>query len=96
MEEPRREIPEPTYHWPSGTRADDDPTPPEAALGALKAGAILAAAVTIAFIYAATYSGAHVPRSIASVSVLAAFCLPSVAAWLRARRSRSRRRPSTP
>ena len=27
MTEPRREIPEPTYHWPGGPTADDDPTP---------------------------------------------------------------------
>jgi hypothetical protein len=96
MEEPRREIPEPTYHWPSGSRADDDPTPLEAALGALKAGAILAAAVTIAFFYAATYAGTGVQRTVASLAVLAAFCLPSVAAWLRTRRARARRRPPGP
>jgi hypothetical protein len=43
MTEPRREIPEPTYHWPGGPTADDDPTPVESALAALKIGAILAA-----------------------------------------------------
>ena len=49
--EPRRQIPDPTYHWPGGPTADDDPTPIESALAALKIGAILAAAITIAFIY---------------------------------------------
>ncbi len=57
MREPRREIPEPTYHWPGGPTADDDPTPIESALAALKFGAILAAGVTIVFFYLATYSG---------------------------------------
>ena len=50
-------MPEPTYHWPGGPTADDDPTPIESALAALKIGAILAAGVTIVFIYLATYSG---------------------------------------
>ena len=43
--EPRRQIPDPTYHWPGGPSADDDPTPIESALAALRIGAILAAAI---------------------------------------------------
>jgi len=43
MDEPRRELPEPTPHWPGGPTAHDDPTPIESALAALKIGAILAA-----------------------------------------------------
>jgi hypothetical protein len=93
MEEPRREIPEPTPHWPGGPTADDDPTPVESALAALKIGAILAAGITIVFFYLATYSNVRVPRPTASLAVLAAFCLPSVAAFLRTRWTRRRRRP---
>ena len=96
MDKPRREIPEPTYHWPGGPSPEDDPTPAEAALAALKAGAILAAAVTIVFFYLATYSATRVPTPVASSAVLAAFCLPSLAAWLRARSARRRRRPPAP
>jgi hypothetical protein len=93
MREPRREIPEPTYHWPGGPTADDDPTPIESALAALKFGAILAAAVTIVFFYLATYSGYVVARTGASLAVLAAFILPSVIAFLRSSWVRRRRRP---
>jgi len=93
MVEPRREIPEPTYHWPGGPSPDDDPTPVESALAALKVGAILAAALTITFFYLATYSTTRVPGPLASVAVLAAFCLPSLAAYLRTRAARRRRRP---
>ncbi|MGH8250823.1 MAG: hypothetical protein ACREVI_09015 [Steroidobacteraceae bacterium] len=89
--EPRRPIPEPTYHWPGGPTADDDPTPVESALAALKIGAILAAAVTIAFFYFATYGGRTAGRMTASVSVLAAFVLPSVIAFLRNWLTRRRR-----
>jgi hypothetical protein len=91
--EPRREIPEPTYHWPGGPTADDDPTPLESALAALKIGAILAAAITIVFFYLATYSNVIVPRASASIAVLAAFVLPSLIAGLRTAWTRRRRRP---
>ena len=89
--EPRRQIPEPTYHWPGGPTADDDPTPIESALAALKIGAILAAAITIAFIYLGTYAGIVAGRMEATIAVLAAFVLPSViaawrTAWVRRRR----------
>ncbi len=89
--EPRRQIPEPTYHWPGGPTADDDPTPIESALAALKIGAILAAAITIAFIYLGTYAGIVAGRTEATIAVLAAFVLPSVlaawrTAWVRRRR----------
>ena len=93
MPEPRRPIPEPTYHWPGGPTADDDPTPLESALAALKIGAILAAAVTIAFFYLATYSGIRMRPAMASVAVLAAFLLPSTIAFLRTRWIRRRRPP---
>jgi hypothetical protein len=92
MPEPRREIPEPTYHWPGGPSADDDPTPLESALGALKIGAILAAGMTIVFFYLATYSGFVASRSWTSMGVLAAFVLPSLLAFLRTAVVRRRRR----
>ena|SRR5688572_2467569 len=92
--QPRREIPEPTYHWPGGPSADDDPTPVESALAALKFGAILAAGMTIAFFYLATYSGYVVARTGASLAVLAAFVLPSVIAFARTTWARRRRRPT--
>jgi hypothetical protein len=93
MPEPRREIPEPTYQWPGGPTADDDPTPIESALAALKIGAILAAGVTIVFFYLATYSGFRVPRTGASLAVVAAFLLPSGLAFLRTLWARNHRRP---
>jgi hypothetical protein len=93
MEAPRREIPEPSPHWPGGPTADDDPTPIESALAALKIGAILAAGVTIVFFYLATYSNSQVPLPTASLAALAALFLPSVAAFLRTRWVRRRRRP---
>ncbi len=93
MPEPRRPIPEPTYHWPGGPTADDDPTPIESALAALKIGAILAAVVTIIFFYLATYSGVVTGRFEASAAVLAAFLLPSVIAFLRTLWTRRRRPP---
>jgi hypothetical protein len=92
MPEPRREIPEPTYQWPGGPTPDDDPTPIESALAALKYGAILAAGLTIVFFYLATYSGFVVPRAGASLAVLAAFVLPSLVAFLRNALARRRRR----
>ena len=92
MRETRRDIPEPTYHWPGGPSADDDPTPLESALAALKIGAILAAGTTIAFFYLATYSGFVAGRGAASLAVLAAFVLPSLLAFLRTSVVRRRRR----
>jgi uncharacterized membrane protein YGL010W len=89
--EPRREIPEPTYHWPGGPTGDDDPTPIESALAALKFGAILAAAITIAFIYLSTYAGIVAGQAESTLIVLTAFVLPSLiaagrTAWVRRRR----------
>ena len=89
----RRPIPEPTYHWPGGPTADDDPTPIESALAALKIGAILAAGVTIALFYFATYGSLVIGRVTASSAVLAAFLVPSLQAFLRARLARRRRKP---
>jgi hypothetical protein len=89
--EPRRQIPEPTYRWPGGPTADDDPTPIESALAALKIGAILAAAATIVFFYLATYSGRVIGSTTTSLSVLAAFVLPSLLAFLRTHWVRRRR-----
>jgi hypothetical protein len=88
-----RQMPEPTPNWPGGPTADDDPTPVESALAALKIGAILAAIVTIVFFYLATYSGFVAPRAGASLAVLAAFVGPSVLAFLRNALARRRRRP---
>ena len=90
--EPRRPLPEPTYHWPGGPGADDDPTPIESALAALKFGAILAAAATIVFFYLATYRGVVTGRLATSATVLAVFVLPSLIAFLRTRWVRRRRR----
>ena len=89
--EPRRQIPDPTYHWPGSPTAEDDPTPLESALAALKIGAILAATVTIVFMYLGTYAGLIAGRVESSVVVLVAFVLPSViaasrTAWVRRRR----------
>jgi hypothetical protein len=85
-------MPEPTYHWPGGPTADDDPTPIESALAALKIGAILAATVTIAFIYLGTYAGIVGGRLGSSLIVASALALPSViaawrTAWVRRRRA---------
>jgi hypothetical protein len=91
MPEPRRQIPEPSYHWPSGPSPEDDPTPVESALAALKYGAILAAGMTIVFFYLATYTGFVAPRAGASLAVLSAFVLPSLLAFLRNALSRRRR-----
>ena len=96
MTEPRREIPEPTYQWPGGPTADDDPTPLESALAALKIGAILAAGVTIVFFYLSTYGGIVAPRAGASLAVIAAFVGPSAIAFLRKALVRHRRRPPGP
>ena len=91
--EPRRPMPEPTYQWPGGPTADDDPTPIESALAALKLGAILAAGVTIALFYFATYGSLVIGRAAASMSVVAAFLLPSALAFLRTSLTRRRRKP---
>jgi hypothetical protein len=91
-QETRREMREPSPHWPGGITADD-PTPVESALAALKFGAILAAGMTIVFFYLATYSGFVAPRAGASLAVLAAFVLPSLIAGLRTAWARRRRRP---
>ena len=92
-QESRREMREPSPHWPGGLTADDDPTPVESALAALKFGAILAAGMTIVFFYLATYSGFVAPRAGASLAVLAAFVLPSLIAGLRTAWVRRRRHP---
>ena len=92
-QESRPEMPEPTPHWPGGLTADDDPTPVESALAALKFGAILAAGMTIVFFYLATYSGFVAQRAGASLAVLAAFVLPSLIAGLRTAWARRRRPP---
>ena len=92
--EPRRPIPEPTYHWPGGPTADDDPTPLESALAALKIGAILAAGVTIALFYFATYGSLVIGRAAASAAVLGAFLVPSGIAFLRTLLARRRRPPA--
>src|SRR5688572_6281495 len=91
--ETRREMPEPSPLWPGGLTAHDDPTPVESALAALKFGAILAAGMTIVFFYLATYSGFVAPRAGASLSVLAAFVLPSLIAGLKTAWARRQRRP---
>ena len=92
-QQPRREMREPSPHWPGGITADDDPTPVESALAALKFGAILAAGTTIVFFYLATYSGFVAPRAGASLAVLAALVVPSLLAALRTAWTRRRRRP---
>ncbi|MEX2151640.1 MAG: hypothetical protein WD793_15630 [Steroidobacteraceae bacterium] len=91
--EPRRPIPEPTYHWPGGPTADDDPTPIESALAALKIGAILAVGLTIALFYFANYGSLVIGRAAASAAVLAAFLLPSGLAFLGTTLKRRRRPP---
>jgi hypothetical protein len=90
---PRREIPEPSYHWPSGPGADDDPTPLESAVAALKLGAIAAAVATIVYYYLAVYRGIVTGRAAMTSTVLAVFLLPSLLAFLRNRWARRRRRP---
>ncbi|MFZ8987511.1 MAG: hypothetical protein ACO21O_11845 [Steroidobacteraceae bacterium] len=87
-------IRDPDYRWPSAS-VGDSATPIQRALGALKMGALLAGAVTIVLMYARTYAGVAVPGGLASAAVLAAFLLPSLSAWLAARR-RARRAPANP
>ncbi|MBS1200092.1 MAG: hypothetical protein H6R27_770 [Proteobacteria bacterium] len=84
-------IKEPSYNWPTG-RTDDDATPVEKALAALKVGALLAGTVTIALIYLGTYAGLEGRSDLVSMCVLAAFLTPSLAAFLLARRRDRRRR----
>lgn len=83
---------DPTYNLPSASGFEDVATPMERALSALKVGAILAAAVTIALIYVGAYGGgARARQEWVSVAVLVAFVLPSAVAYVRARRQRLRR-----
>jgi drug/metabolite transporter (DMT)-like permease len=91
--ERRRPMREPTYHWPGGPTAEDDPTPMESALAALKIGAILAAGITIALFYFATYGSLVIGRTAASAAVLVAFLVPSALAFLRTTFVRRRRKP---
>ncbi|TAK56237.1 MAG: hypothetical protein EPO25_01210 [Gammaproteobacteria bacterium] len=87
------ELPDPTSRWPGGPGPGDDPTPLEAAVAALKFGAILAAALTITLIYLGTYAGIGAERRPVSLAVVVAFAGPSLLAGLRAawRRRRQRR-----
>jgi len=87
-------IKDPTYNLPSAS-ADENATPAEKALGALKVGAIAAAVVTIVLIYVSTYGGLKGQRDLISLAVVAAFLLPSVIAYLLALRA-ERRRPKDP
>lgn len=64
-------------------------------MGALKAGAFLAIAVAIAFIYLDTYVGLRLPRGVTSLAVLAAFFGPSVVVLLLGLRA-ARRPPEPP
>lgn len=88
-----RPIRDPTYNLPSID--DDDASPAERALAALKVGAILAAVVTIVLIYIGTYGGLKGKQDLVSLVVLVAFVAPSVLAYVRGlllqrRRKRSR------
>jgi hypothetical protein len=78
-------IKDPSYNWPTG-RTDEDASPLEKALAALKVGALLAGTLTIAFIYLRTYAGVRERTDLVSLLVLVAFVTPSVVAWARARR----------
>ena len=88
-------IQDPNYNWPTA-RTPDEATPAEKALAALKVGALLAGTVTIVFIYLRTYAAVVVPNDVLSVVVLAAFVLPSLGAFLAARRRHRRRPPDGP
>ena len=85
------ELPDPTSRWPGGPGLDDEPTPLEAAVAALKFGAILAAALTITLIYLGTYAGIGAARKPVSLAVVVAFAGPSLLAGLRAAWRRRRR-----
>ena len=80
-------IKDPSYNWPTG-RAEEDSSPLEKALAALKVGALLAGTLTIAFIYLWTYAGVQERTELVSLLVLVAFVTPSAVAWVRARRRR--------
>ena len=82
-------IKDPGYNWPTG-RTEDDASPLEKALAALKVGALLAGTLTIAFIYLRTYAGVQERTELVSLLVLVAFVTPSVVAWVRARRRQKR------
>ena len=86
-------IKDPTYNLPSAS-SDENATPAEKALGALKVGAIAAAVVTIVLIYVTTYAygGLKGQRDLISLAVMGAFVLPSVIAYLLVLRARRRRR----
>ncbi|MBM5810983.1 MAG: hypothetical protein FJ191_03300 [Gammaproteobacteria bacterium] len=85
------ELPDPSSHWPGGPGPDDDPTPVEAAVAALRFGAMLAAALTIVLIYLGTYAGFTAARGPVSLAVVSAFAGPSLAAALRTALRRHRR-----
>ncbi len=74
-------IRDPTYNLPSAS-SDENATPAEKALGALKIGAIAAAAVTIVLIYISAYGGLTGQRDLISLAVMAAFVLPSIIAYV--------------
>jgi len=76
-----RPIRDPSYNLPSAE--DEDATPAERALAALKVGAILAAVVTIFLIYVSTYGGLKGKQDLVSLAVLVAFVAPSVLAYVR-------------
>jgi hypothetical protein len=78
-------IKDPSYNWPTG-RTDEQASPAEKALAALKVGALLAGTLTITFIYLRTYAGVRERSDLVSLLVLVAFVAPSVIAWVRARR----------
>ena len=76
-----RPIRDPSYNLPSAD--DEDASPAERALAALKVGAILAAVVTIFLIYVGTYGGLKGKQDLVSLAVLVAFVAPSVFAYVR-------------
>ena len=82
-------IRDPTYNLPSAS-SDENATPAEKALGALKVGAIAAAAVTIVLIYISAYGGLTGQRDLISLAVMVAFVLPSIVAYLFAWHARRR------
>jgi hypothetical protein len=96
MDEQRREIPEPTPHWPGGLTAYDDPTPIESALAALNSAPSSPRASRSFFFYLSTYGGLVAPRAGATLAVVAAFVGPSVIAFLRTAWVRRRRRTRVP
>jgi hypothetical protein len=83
-------IRDPSYNLP--TVDDENATPAERALAALKIGAILAAVVTITLIYVGTYGGLEDRQDLASLGVLLAFVTPSALAYIRGLVLRRRRK----